>query len=380
MNGFSRFAIGQAKHIICCSQQGKVIGEGILVRLAEETFEFQALGPVSSWLEFNCRKGRYDADATLGSSKFKYQVSGPTSLFLLEKLTGESLRGIGFMHTCKSCTSPATAWCSAPGHGRRGRLRGPGSQTARTRGDGHDLSVGEEFGIRRLGDRTAMINHLEACFPTVTHDYIPAVGGPAEREFYTALESGAQPARADGGRQMWRLDGCLKVKGSFETDDISAWYRSPVELGWKQNIKFDHPFHGREALEAEVANPRRTIVTLVWNAQDCLDVYASLFRPGGPVYDFMEIPRSQWFCMYANTVMQGDQLIGVATSRGYSHTFRQMLSHCTIDLAFSTPGEPRSRWCGATPAIRRSSSGRRGRPLPTSATTGARTCPPCRPP
>ena len=31
---------------------------------------------------------------------------------------------------------------------------------------------------------------------------------------------------------MWRLDGCLKVKGSFEADDISAWYRSPVELGW----------------------------------------------------------------------------------------------------------------------------------------------------
>ena len=52
----------------------------------------------------------------------------------------------------------------------------------------------------------------------------------------------------------------------------------------------------------------------------------------------MEIPRSQWFCMYANKVMHGDQLIGVATSRGYSHTFRQMLSHCTIDLAFSTPG------------------------------------------
>ena len=338
VNGFSRFSIGQAKHIICCSQQGKVIGEGILVRLAEEAFEFQALGPVSNWLEFNCRKGRYDAEATLRSSKFKYQVSGPTSLFLLEKLTGESLRGIGFMHTQK---------LRIAGHGvvflRQGmagevgfEVQGPKQHAREVMGI--ILSVGQEFGIRRLGDRTAMINHLEACFPTVTHDYIPAVGGPAEREFYTALESGAQPARADGGRQMWRLDGCLKVKGSFEADDISAWYRSPVELGWKRNIKFDHPFHGREALETEVANPRRTIVTLVWNAQDCLDVHASLFRPGGPVYDFMEIPRSQWFCMYANMVMQGDQLIGVATSRGYSHTFRQMLSHCTIDLAFSTPG------------------------------------------
>ena len=177
VNGFSRFAIGQAKHIICCSQQGKVIGEGILVRLAEETFEFQALGPVSNWLEFNCRKGRYDAVATLGSSKFKYQVSGPTSLFLLEKLTGESLRGIGFMHTQK---------LRIAGHGvvflRQGmagevgfEVQGPKQHAREVMGT--ILSVGQEFGIRRLGDRTAMINHLEACFPTVTHDYIPPSAG-----------------------------------------------------------------------------------------------------------------------------------------------------------------------------------------------------------
>ncbi|MCZ9335722.1 hypothetical protein, partial [Klebsiella pneumoniae] len=72
----------------------------------------------------------------------------------------------------------------------------------------------------------------------------------------------------------------FNVAGSFEADDVSAWYRSPVELGWGRNIKFDHDFIGRAALEAEVANPRRVIRTLVWNADDVLQVFSSLFKKG----------------------------------------------------------------------------------------------------
>jgi vanillate/3-O-methylgallate O-demethylase len=62
------------------------------------------------------------------------------------------------------------------------------------------------------------------------------------------------------------------VKGSFQADSVSESYRSPVELGWARNIKFDHDFYGRATLEREVANPRRKIMTLIWNAADCEDV------------------------------------------------------------------------------------------------------------
>src|SRR6478736_9559412 len=48
VNSFERFDIGQAKHVIACNSGGKVIGEGVLMRRAHETFEFQALGPVST--------------------------------------------------------------------------------------------------------------------------------------------------------------------------------------------------------------------------------------------------------------------------------------------------------------------------------------------
>ena len=36
--------------------------------------------------------------------------------------------------------------------------------------------------------------------------------------------------------------------------------------------------------------------------------------------------------------MKNGKLVGVATSRGYSYYFRQMLSLCTIDVAQSEPG------------------------------------------
>ena len=72
----------------------------------------------------------------------------------------------------------------------------------------------------------------------------------------------------------------FNIAGSFEADHISAWYRSPVELGWGNPSSSTTTSLGREALEVEKANPRRAIRTLVWNADDVVDVYASLFRPG----------------------------------------------------------------------------------------------------
>lgn len=58
--------------------------------------------------------------------------------------------------------------------------------------------------------------------------------------------------------------------------------RTPVEVNWHNMARFDHDFVGRPALTAEMANPKRTTVTLRWMAEDVLDTYASLLRPGAP--------------------------------------------------------------------------------------------------
>lgn len=336
VNSFAKFDIGQAKHIICCNRDGKIIGEGILMRFGADEFEFQALGPVTAWLEYQLRKGGYNAQSDYRVSKFKFQVQGPSSIEVLEQLVGPRLRDVRFMHQHSfSVAGHATLFLRQGMAGEIGfELQGPLAHAGEVRKA--ILVAGQASGIRRLGSRTAMINHLEACFPTVTHDYLPAVCEPSESDFYEDLSKRERLGTLDFRR--WTLDGCLKAKGSFQAEHVSAWYRSPVELGWARNVKFDHDFYGREALEREAANPRRKIMTLIWNADDCEDVQNSLFRGDTEPYDFMDMPRQQRFCMDAHSVLANGREVGVATSRSFSFTFRQMMSHCVIDLDKSEVG------------------------------------------
>jgi len=159
-------------------------------------------------------------------------------------------------------------------------------------------------------------------------DYLPAIYGQ-DMGAYLEVYNAAMPGYAT----------TFSVAGSFEAENIADYYRSPVELGWAKNIAFDHDFLGRDALEREIASPRRTMRTLVWDSEDVIDVYASLFRQGEP-FHFMDMPRDQRGFMWADKVLDKDgKLVGVSTSRGYSYYFRRMISLCTIDIHQSEPGK-----------------------------------------
>jgi len=323
VNSFANFAIGQAKHAIHCNADGKVIHEGIVSRLGED--EFMLFGRGGFWVDYKLRHGRYDA-VSEPDDWFNFQVSGPNSLYVVEKAAGERIRDIAYMRfrTIHIAGREVVALRQGVAGELGYELQGP-AQYAREVYDAI-VTAGQDFGIRRLGGRTAFINHLEACFPTIVTDYLPAIFDDDMAEYLAEFKA-AMPAYA----------ATFSIAGSFESDHFGAWYRSPVELGWTKNIKFDHNFIGREALEEEVARPRRIMRTLVWNPDDVVDVYASLYRAGKP-FHYMEIPRDQRGFMYADRVIGNDQLVGVATSKGYSYYFRQMLSLCVIDVSWSNPG------------------------------------------
>ena len=323
VNSFAKFDIGQSKHAIHCDENGKVVHEGILSRLSED--ELMLFGRGCFWADYKLRHGNYNCTSK-ADDWFNLQVSGPNAIHVVEKAAGQNLRDIKFMHSGKIKIRGHEVLALRQGMaGEIGfELQGPTQHSAEV----YDaiMQAGKEFGIRQLGGRTVFINHLEACFPTIITDYCPAIFSDAMREYRDEFQA-AMPGFA----------ATFNIAGSFEADDISAWYRSPVELGWGKNVKFDHDFIGRKALEPEVAAPKRLMRTLVWNADDVIDVYASLFKEGKQ-YDYMEIPRDQRGFMYADKVTKNGKLVGVATSRGYSYYFREMLSLCTIDVAFSEPG------------------------------------------
>src|SRR5699024_823211 len=151
------------------------------------------------------------------------------------------------------------------------------------------LEAGQEFGIRKMGGRIAMINHLEASFPTIATDYIPAIFDTdmtGYREYFlSSMHPFAKPAY---------------INDSYDGKDSSEYYRSPVELGWTKVVtKKRKDYLGAKALTAEKSHPNRVLRTLEWNADDVLEVQQSLFEPGEH-YAYMEMPRDQRGYMWAD--------------------------------------------------------------------------------
>ncbi|NWL10389.1 glycine cleavage system protein T [Paenarthrobacter ureafaciens] len=323
INSFAKFDILQSKHATHCNEEGKVIAEGILTRLAED--EFVLMGRGSFWVDHVLRTGDYDVEST-HEDWYNLQVQGPNALPLLEKLSGSNLRNTKFMHNAE---------IEIAGHRllalRQGMSGEPGFELQGPREHQEEVyaeivRVGQEFGLRKLGGRASNTGHLEACFPTIGLDYLPAIFGDDMKGYREGFLSSMPGFAAK-----------FAVGGSFEGSDVTDWYRSPIELGWGKNIKFDHDFIGRSALEKELASPRRVIRTLVWDADDVLDVYSSMFRQGDP-YHFMEMPREQRAVMTADKVLKNGREVGVATSRGYSYHSREMLSLVVIEPEFAELG------------------------------------------
>lgn len=317
VNNFENFDIDQSKHVIHTDKDGKLIAEGILTRLSDD--EYMHFGRGTFWIDYHLRHGNYDAESQ-ADDWFNFQVQGPDAIHVVEKASGEKLRDVKFMFNGHI----KIAGCDvvALRQGMAGELGFELQGDIKKSQDVYDaiLEAGKEYGIRRLGGRTAFINHLEACFPTIVTDYLPAIFEPDMAEYLDEFKS-AMPAFAS----------TFNIAGSFEGDKISDWYRSPVELGWANRIHLGHDFLGRDALADEKANPRRVIRTLVWNAEDITDVFASQFRDGTP-YDYMEMPRDLRGFMYCDKVLKAGKEVGATTSRGYSYYFREMLSLCTIDV------------------------------------------------
>lgn len=317
VNSFAKVAIGQSKHLIHTNEAGKVIHEGILSRLDDQ--EYMLFGRGGYWADHMLRHGNFDVES-IEDDWYNFQVSGPLAIHVVEKAAGQNMRDIKFMHSGEVMIAGCKVRALRQGMaGEIGyELQGPRAESLAIYNA--ILEAGKEFGIRRLGGRVSGVNHIEACFPTIIVDYLPAIFEP-ETTAYLKEFMAAMPTFAT----------TFNVAGSYEGKSISDYYRSPVELGWGKTIKFDHDFIGRNALEEELAHPRRQIRTLVWNADDVTEVFASLFCKGTP-YAVMDLPRDQRGYMWADKVTKNGNVVGVATSRGYSYYFREMLSLAVMDV------------------------------------------------
>lgn len=323
VNTMNNFAIGQSKHIIHCNRGGKVIEEGVLTRTGEQ----ELLAYSTFWADY-WRRSNGDYEVEMEQvDEVKYHVQGPNALFVLEKLTGRDLRRMKFMRN--ETVTIAGVKTRILRQGMSGEI---GFELQAPTEDGRKVwnavvEAGQEYGIHEMGGRVAMLNHLQAGYPTLCLDYLPAIFDEDGAEYSKELS-----VYEELNQYYWA------AAGSFDSDDVSDWFRSPVELGWGNRINFDHTFRGDEALKRELQAPKRKLCTLVWNADDIIDIYASFFRKGGELPDFVEMPQDPRGYLYFDQVIKDGQVVGTTSSRGYSAHFREMISHAVVDIEFAEPG------------------------------------------
>ncbi|WP_313685879.1 hypothetical protein [Halobellus marinus] len=186
------------------------------------------------------------------------------------------------------------------------------------------LEAGQEYGMRQLGSMVYKTGKIGSGWIKLP---VPAIYDSDEMKGYRQW-LGADTIEAN-----------MSIGGSFNSDDITDYYMEPVELGYERHISFDHDFIGREALEKRVDTPRRKKVTFVWDADDVVDVYASLFRDG-ETYKYIDIPdtANRWSKTHYDKVLKGGDIVGISKYPGYLIYKREMLSLGVIDIEHSDPG------------------------------------------
>lgn len=317
VNSFEKFAVGTARHVIMCDDRGLIASHGVMQRLKDAKYRFFVAG---AWSLYKLVETKLDVKVTI-ENRFMFQVAGPNSLALLEKITGENLKDIKYLGFRDTSIAGQTVQIMRVGMSGTlaFELHGPIEQGPEL----YDLifKVGQAYAIERLGWQTYPVNHIEAGFAQQIWTFLNSVYN--DKGFLEYADR-VKPVRFTSPL----------LSGSVDPTDWRARFRTPLECRWGKSVKFDHDFVGRAALEKEHADPRRTVVTLEWDSDDVVDVYASLFSKGEE-YKYIELPTMPNFRAvlgHGDHVLKNGKQIGVSSGIAYSYFYRKMISHCVIDM------------------------------------------------
>jgi vanillate/3-O-methylgallate O-demethylase len=308
INSFASFPVGTLKHAVMCTEDGLIAAHGVVERKAEDEFESFAGGPPA----FHSVE-MPDGVEIQRLDQYLFQIAGPRSIDVLEKATGESLRDVGFLSFRDTSINGIRTEIARIGMSGNlaYELHGPMSEGPAV----YEavFRAGQVFGIQRLGFNTYMVNHVEGGFPQGTWTF-----------------TGAPLLSQRNNGQV--VPGAI-VTGSVDPANIRARWRTPSEVRWGFMAKFDHDFIGRAAVEAEVANPRRTTVILRWNPEDVIDIFASHFRKDEEPFKMLDLPHAprKWPMAHADHVVRDGREVGYSSGTIYSIYFREVISMGCID-------------------------------------------------
>jgi aminomethyltransferase len=275
-------AIGQVYYTPWCDERGKVIDDGTVTRLAEDTFRWTAADPSLRWLTQNAAGLDVRID-DISEEVAALALQGPTSGRLLDAVASADIGSLKYFRMTS------------------GTIAGVQVDISRT---GYTGDLGYE--IWMPWDRAVDV-----------WDALMDGGGPYDLQPAGMLA--LDVARVEAGLLLIEVDFNSSKKALIESQTYS-----PFEMGLGRLVQLDkRPFIGRGALvDEQRRGPRRQIVGLEvdWPAVERLyedqgmapQLAATASRVGVPVYK------------------DGDQ-VGRATTTTWSPTLKKLIALATID-------------------------------------------------
>jgi glycine cleavage system aminomethyltransferase T len=106
-------------------------------------------------------------------------------------------------------------------------------------------------------------------------------------------------------------------------------------------VKFDHDFIGREALEQRAQGPHRKKMTLVWDNEDIVRIYASMLSETELPFKAMDLPVSSYALGHWDQVISPEtgRRIGMSAFIGYTATERKFLSPAILEPEYAVEGK-----------------------------------------
>jgi len=337
-NTFVGFRPGVAKQLISVNKDGFLIGDAILFYNSEGPEGLVLIGHhiLLDWVRFNVEKAaaagkdvRYrlegnsnmrDGDPTF----FRYQLQGPQANAVMEKVFGGPAPAVKFFHIAD--VEIAGRPVKALRHGMAGQ---PGFEFYGAYADGEIvrealLEAGAEFDIRRVGAKAYSSSPLESGWVPTPFPAIFDEDFAEYREWLPAARAGS-------------------IGGSVYSTDVHDYYFTPFDLGLGRSVKFDHDFHGREALEKIAEAPKRRKVTLLWNAEDVAEVVKSQVEPGTPA-KFLDFPKARYGFYQMDRVQSGGADVGISTDAGYVAFDQLFMSLAAVDEDVAEGAEVELVW------------------------------------
>jgi aminomethyltransferase len=284
-----RMTIGQVWYTPWCDEDGKVIDDGTVTRLDEQTYRWTAADPSLRWLRQNA-DGLNVSVTDISESLAALAVQGPTSAAVLRNAARADLDGLRYFQ--------ATS----------GNIAGVPVDISRTgyTGDlGYEIWVPAESALR-VWD--ALVD--------------------AGRAFgiHPAGMLALDVARVEAGLLLIDVDFHSSRKAL-----IASQKYTPHEMGLERLVTLDKaPFVGFEALARErEVGPARKVVGLVVDWTDVEALYDRFcLTPVAPA----AASRT------AVPVMHAGQQVGRATTTAWSPTLKRLIALATIDAPFFAEG------------------------------------------